>query len=392
MNIKVAIRQLVLIICMGAVLALSNSFFIRMLNWIERVRLENLSLHWGLPIFGIIIVLLHRLAPKDFSEGLRLVRSTVLANSSVKRPKFFGFYAVIATFLTHLGGGSAGREGTAVQLSVWLIDFFGRLHPRLLDLKIHRAAAGVGFAMATGSPLAGLIFFVEFFKGARESVTSWLKACALMVTAWSFERLLQTPHLQFPQLILPELLSIRNIGIFFILAVIFGVAARIYLELYMLLKSRLDSINLRLELKIMCGGILLSSLYFLEGSYQFSGLGLALIDQAFLSSQESSFFLFKVGFTLLTLSFGFKGGEFIPLVFIGAFLGSYLGGYLSPELGPWSAALGSVVLYSILVHVPFTGVILGATWFGWKFFIIGLPVVLISNRVLGGKRLYAKPF
>jgi len=385
---KVSIYQVIAVTILGFFLGLANHFFLIGLNRISSLRDQNTWLIWLLPLAGFLIVLIRSTSERDWNDGMALVRRELSRDREESLPKFLGPFTLLATLITHLFGGSAGREGTAVQLSVWISDILKKkVKLSFQDIEIHRIAAGVGFAVATGAPLAGFLFSLEFFNKCYKKISSYFVSVYLIIVAIFIQNRLETPHLLFPKFSV-RLPSWRLALILIFIGVIFGIVAKAYIRLYHFVKHFVDNRKFNPQIKIIFGGFLISFSMWLEGSYLYTGLGLETIQNSFTQNQSPHVFAFKCIFTILTMSFGFRGGEFIPMVFVGSTLGSYLSSYVPSEYLVSVTGVGSVAMYSSIARIPWTGVFLGLSWFGLPFLWIGAPILFLASWLTGKARLY----
>ncbi len=368
------------------------SFLLASLTWVSRMRLEHPGLLLGLPAAGALIALLHQRhggGPLTDTELLRrsLTGGESPGASSRPLPLLFSPGIWASTCLTHLCGGSAGREGAAFQIAGGLVRI---LPSRLIvdrdlrrDLLLSTLAAG--FAAALGAPVSGLVFAWEFLIKTESHPKSefskkWSpgKRLPLMMVFSVGAALIAAEWLGAGHLVLPKfrletpsraaLLGVSALAIIPFTGLGLGFEGLLFL-MRRFLSLRLPSPPVR----GFVGGALLLAAYSLFELGEYQGLGLEPMVRAF--SEPAAFHvpIVKLVLTAITLASGFKGGEFVPLFFIGATAGSALQGAGITELFPAASlegasglmpALGCVTVYGIASRSPVTALALAAELFG----------------------------
>lgn len=270
-----------------------------------------------------------------------------------------------ATLLTHLVGGSAGREGTAVQMGGSLADQLThilKLRPRDRRLLIATGVAA-GFASVFGTPLAGMVFALEVMSIGIVRFEALLPALVgAFVADWTCQTVWGVHHTVYQIPFVPELTPVN-----FLYAVLagaaFGGAARLFSRslhvLSVAAKSRIASPLWRPA----AGGMLFALVVYATGTYEFIGLGIPGILDAFAHIQAPWAFALKILFTAFTLAVGFKGGEVTPLFFIGATLGSALSALL-PLPTALLAGMGFIGVFAGAANTPFACLFMGIELFG----------------------------
>jgi H+/Cl- antiporter ClcA len=232
---------------------------------------------------------------------------------------------LFGTVLTHLCGGSAGREGTAVQMGASLADALSRRfyvsHERRRALLI--AGMAGGFGSVFGTPFAGAVFGLEVLLWRTKA---WYALPALLAALVGDQvtRGLGIVHTPYPR-VASEALDLALIGKWFLVAASVALSCVLFIESMHALKALFGRIFTRLSWRMFSGGALFVAATWLIGSRAYQGLGVPTILRAFADPTLPGYaFLAKLGFTALTLSAGFLGGEVTPLFFVGATLGNAL--------------------------------------------------------------------
>jgi H+/Cl- antiporter ClcA len=176
-------------------------------------------------------------------------------------------------------------------------------------------------------------------------------------------------------------------------AAVFGLACGLTARLFTLFTHEIEKIEAKWisypPLKPLLAGILLIVLYWWEGTYRFTGLGIPIIQEAFAKTSSWDVPLMKAGFTALTIGSGFKGGEFIPLVFIGATFGSFAATIL-PVAGPILAACGFAAVFAGAAAAPAASAVMGVELFGRDLLPYIVAACFASAAVAGDSRIYRR--
>lgn len=366
----------------------SSAMFLAVLEVLTQLRGEQKWLIYLLPFAGLWVGWLYQRFGGLAARG----NNQLLDEFHVRKggiPWVMAPLVLLGTWLTHAFGGSAGREGTAVQMGASLAQALGNrlgLARRQQRALLIMGMAG-GFGAVFGTPLAGAVFAIEVLgKGQhryRHLLPALLTAWAAhgICLAWGIEH---TPFTQLPPLAL-EAAGLFALGA---AALAFGLAARLFSSLGHFFSSQLARWLPNLPLRAFVGGLLLSLVFWLTQNDRYLGLGVPVILEAFDQPLPWYDFLAKTLYTTFTLGAGFKGGEVTPLFFTGATLGSSLSTLL-PLPTDWLAALGLVSVFAGATNTPLACAILGAELFGWMLFPLALPVCWLAVGVSGPAGIYS---
>ena len=316
---------------------------------------------WFLPLAGIATAGLYRLAKME-DEGTNTIIDSVHFGENV--PTILVPVIFIATVLTHICGGSAGREGAALQIGGGLGCSIGRLFR--LDEKDLRLAILCGmsavFSALFGTPLTAALFALEVISVGVFHYSGLVPCIASALAAFGVTRLAGIAPTRFILVMLP--LSANILWRVAILAVICGLISAVFCYV-MHNAERLASQRIADPfLRTAIGGALVIALTYLVGTTDHNGTGMNVIKSAVeLGRASSSAFFWKIVFTALTIGFGFKGGEIVPTFFIGATLGCVVGPLLGLPAG-FAAAIGLVATFCGAVNCPIAAIILSVELFG----------------------------
>ncbi len=358
-------RWSLLSVLSGLLAGTAAAVFLISLNWATQTRNENSWIIWLLPLAGFFIGWIYHHYGHDVSDGHNLILNEIHDPQNII-PLKMAPLILLSTILTHLFGGSAGREGTAVQMGASLSDQLSHFFKiETAERKILLVAgAGAGFGAAIGTPWAGVIFGMEVINIGKLKLFAWLECFVASFVAYYTAVFLKAPHSQFPAIDKIDF-DFKILGYVLIAGVLFGLTAKIFI----LTTHSIEKIGTKFisypPLKPFFAGVILILLYYMEGSYRFVGLGIPWIQEA-LTSPGSFIDPFLKGlFTALTVGSGFKGGEFIPLVFIGTTLGSALA-IILPVSFKLLAAVGFAAVFAGAANTPIACSVMAIELFGWS--------------------------
>ena len=388
--------------CLGILCGSASAFFLVTLNWVTHFRESHLWIIGLLPIGGLLIGLLYHYYGKEVVKGYNQIITTYYDPKQII-PLKMAPLIFVSTLITHLFGGSAGREGTAVQMGGAIADQFTTVFKLNNSERKTLLIVGIsaGFASIFGTPLAGAIFAIEVLFFGKINPKSILPAFFVAFTADTVVNLWKVPHTQYSIPIVPE---VNPFNLFLVIAmgVLFGLTALLFSKTTRFWSNTFSKHIPYPPLRPFIGGIVIAvSLYFM-GPTKYIGLGIPTILEAFNSPSENYDFLLKILFTAFTLGAGFKGGEVTPLFFIGATLGSALSLFIPLPLA-LLAGLGFVAVFAGATHTPIACTIMGMELFGIQsgvyigiacftaYFCSGINGIYNAQMVYGPKyKLYQR--
>lgn len=371
----------------GVFAGISTTIFLFLLAAVSQYRDSHGYIIWCLPAAGFVIGALYHYLGRDVVRGTNIVLNEV--NSPRRQIPFrLAPLVLLGTLLTHLFGGSAGREGTAVQMAAALADqchrFFKWNREERRTLLV--AGMGAGFGSAVGAPIAGIVFGLELARVKRHHWRMFAPSAVASIGAYATSLFLHAPHTDYPEVVFPPF---HWTVLVFVLAagVVFGGATFLYLKIAHTWEEWFKKIKYA-PLRPVAGGFFLIGLFYYEGSYRYIGLGIESIQSAFLTP---SFFMdpwYKLVFTALTIASGFKGGEFIPMVFIGSTLGSCVG-IIFPAYYSLAAGLGFASVFGAASKTPLACSIMAIELFGPPITPYILVCCFLATYISGHRRLYS---
>ncbi len=370
----------------GVLTGFACSAFLITLSYAGVLFAKSPNLIYLLPLCGILTVWLYQKFGKESLLGNHLIIDEI---HETKRdiPVIMAPLIFVTTIMSHLFGASVGREGTAVQMGASLSS----LVSKKLNIDPSRrkfyliAGMGAGFAAALGTPIAGVIFGMEVLHLGRFKIQALVQSICACIVAYYMTILLHAPHSTYPSVnfnITWEIVSYLILA-----AILMGIFARAFVMCLHLVEKQTHKICPNPYLKILFLSLLILGMFLWEGSSNYNGLGISVIQESFLSNAHWSVPIKKMSFTVLSLGAGFKGGEFTPLAFMGATLGSSIAGYFSLSTSLF-AACGFSAVFAAASKTPLACAIMAAELFGIGLLPYALMTCLIAYLVSGRIGIY----
>ena len=346
----------------GLLAGLASFVFLEGLDRVTAVQTDTTWMLYLLPVAGLLIGLSnHHLAGRSSAGNALLLEE--IHSPSQWVPRRMAPLVLLGTWWTHLFGGSAGREGTALQMSGSLSDAASRvlrLNHNDRSLMLTAALAG-GFGSVFGVPFAGVIFAVEVPTVGRLRYHALVPAViASFVGDAVVTRL---GHHHTARLAMDLSLSASTIGALIVVGLACGIAARLFVSVTSAIRSLGRRYVSSAVVRPVLGGMAVVGLAALFGR-DYLGLSLPLLDSALAGTSIAlSVFALKLLFTAVTIGTGFLGGEVTPLFVIGATLGASAGELLGVPIGA-AAAIGMVATFGAAANTPIACTVMGLELFG----------------------------
>jgi len=372
----------------GGAAGVASAAFLHLLDLATRTRESHLTLVYFLPLAGLALGFVFERWGNPIAGGSNLVIDSVHEDSP-KIPLRMAPMILLATVVTHLFGGSAGREGAAVQMGAALADDIShRLHLSR-HMRVQLLAAGIagGFGSVFGTPIAGVLFGLEVIALGRIEYSALLPALIAALVGDAVTRGLGITHGVFPTV---EHLALTPV-VFLklaVLAVAVALMSRLFVQATHRIKIDATRTIPSLPLRMAVGGVVIVVLWRLSGTSDFLGLGTGTISRAFTdASMPWTYPLLKLLFTVVTLGFGFLGGEVTPLFFIGATLGTVVGGALGLPL-PLSAGIGLAAMFGSASNTPIALSVMAVELFGAAMLPHVVIVSVLAYLLTGHRSIY----
>ena len=374
----------------GAIGGVLGAGFRYAINYVTEFRGQYPWLCYLLPVGGLVIAFLYRVTKLSGHADTNLIINSVRTDSKV--PILLAPVIFVSTIITHLFGGSAGREGAALQLGGCIGSFIGRV-VRLNEKDMHMAVmCGMSglFSALFGTPLTAAIFAMEVISVGIIYYSAFLPCIVSALTAYGITILCGLTPTVFPLPGIPEI-GVVNL----LLVAVIGIATALVSIVFCLSLEKVHHLAVKYlkneYLRVLVGGAVIAlltfALSFTHGT-RYNGIGGEVLAEAVLMGEALPYdFILKMLFTVITIGFGYKGGEIIPTFFIGATLGAVLGPLIGLP-GSFAAAIGMVALFCAVVNCPIASIILSIELFGSEGLLYFAVAVCISYMLSGYYGLY----
>lgn len=369
----IAVKWVIFSIISGLVIGAAGTLFSFLLAFVTNLRLSHPWLIYLLPIGGLVIVGCYYLLRDQDDTGTNLVLSAI--HSGDQLPFRMAPLIFVSTLITHLCGGSAGREGAALQLGGSIGNGIGRLF-RLDERDKHimiMSGMSAAFSALFGTPLAATIFSMEVVSVGIMHYSALVPCVIASLVASSIATMAGIAPETFVIAQIPDftVASYAKVSVLAILCALLSILFCLILHgaghLY---KHFIKNPFLR----IFVGGCIVIVLTLLVGSQTYNGAGMDFIAKCMEEATvRPEAFALKMIFTAATLGAGFKGGEIVPSLFTGAAFGCLFGNLMgfSPTL---CTAVGMISLFCGVTNCPITSLIISFELFGYA----GVPYFLLS--------------
>ncbi len=371
----VSLKWIIFAIIVGAIVGLCGTAFYFALSLVTVLRTQNTWLIFLLPLGGLGIVAMYRVLHNEKDTGTNLVISAI--HSDDELPLRMAPLIFVSTLITHLFGGSAGREGAALQMGGSIGNALGKLF-RFDDKDKHvmiMCGMSAAFSALFGTPMAAAILPMEmvsvgvmYYIALVPCVISSLVAHGI---AYSFG-------------VSNELFLIRSIPKFGIVTSIeisvLAILCALVSILFCVLLHKSEDLYKRFftnpYIRVIAGGCIIIVLTLLVGNQDYNGTGINIIEHCINGTVRPEAFLLKMIFTALTLGAGYKGGEIVPSFFTGAAFGCLFGNLLgfSPTL---CTAVGMTAVFCGVTNCPITSLLISFELFGYD----GMPYFLLATAL-----------
>ncbi|MFC4964171.1 MULTISPECIES: voltage-gated chloride channel family protein [Alcaligenes] len=350
--------------CLIAVLAGSASaFFLFSLEQATSWRIQHAWLIWLLPLAGLAVGWVYERVGQSVSAGNNLLIEEIHDPKKVV-PLRMAPLVLGGTVISHLFGASVGREGTAVQMGAALSDQLthvfrlGREDRRILLM----AGMSAGFSSVFGTPLAGAVFGMEVLAIGRMRYNALFPCLIAAIVADQVGLIWGVQHTHYVVEYVVSLDSWSMLAVL-IAGVLFGLIGMLFAMLTHQLSAWMKKSIKYAPMRPFWGGLVVAIAVWALDAYQYIGLGVPEIVRSFHEPMQPWDFLGKLGFTVLSLGSGFKGGEVTPLFYIGATLGNALAPLLHMPFSMMTG-LGFVAVFAGAANVPIACTLMAMELFG----------------------------
>ncbi|MBQ6943989.1 MAG: chloride channel protein [Ruminococcus sp.] len=373
-------------VIMGGIIGLVGALFHFCSAEAEAFRGDNTWLIYLLPVAGAAIAYFYDAMKYSHDKGTNLVLLAVRDN------KIMGIHHAlcifVATVLTHLCGGSSGREGASLQIGAALGSFSGRKLKFGEDDKRIMTMCGMSamFAAVFGTPVTAAIFAMEVVSVGIFYYSAIIPCVTSALTASYISSLFGNTHLQV-SVNVPKADLILYLKIALIGAICAGISV-----LFCQVIGKTHKLFKKIKnhaLRAAAGGAIVVLLTLIVGDYTYNGTGGDMIVSAFTKSPFFAAFLIKMVFTAVTLGSGFKGGEIFPVFFIGSSFGSVFAPLLGLDCSV-GAAVGMTAIFCGVTNCPIASMLLSIELFGGEGIGMYALVCAVSYMLSGYGGLYSE--
>lgn len=365
------LKWLVISILTIGLIGTATAWFLIALDFVTIWRTDHIWVVNFLPLIGLGIGYAYHYFGTAVQKGNNLIlethqaeETTSSSSTSIKPiPLLMAPLVFISTLLTHIGGGSAGREGTAVQMGGAIADQFTT--PFKLNSAERKTiiimGVSAGFAAVFGTPWAAAVFALEIMSFKKVKFENIIPSFAAAFGAHYICLAWMVKHTVYSIDIIPSI-SASTISWTMLAGLIFGLAALLFIYTSKFFETLFSKIKFE-PMRPFIGGIIIALFIVVANSTKYIGLGIPSIVDAFNEPAGSFDFALKILLTSLTVSAGFKGGEVTPLFFIGAALGNILIWFI-PFPMALLAGMGFVAVFAGATHCVIASIIMGMELFG----------------------------
>lgn len=380
LNILFVLKWILISLVLGSLCGIVGALFHLSVDYVTEFRLENSWIVYLLPLGGLLIVYLYHSVHLDHEPGTNTIIESVRQQESV--PVLLAPAIFLATVITHLFGGSSGREGAALQIGGSLATSLGKMihaDKREMSILIMCGMSAV-FSALFGTPLTATLFSMEVVSVGVFYYAAFVPCLCSSLVSLQIARLFGCQsvcyQLNFVLNVTPMMI-IKLIGLTFVVA-----AFSIVFVLMMHFSHKwFHHCFENPYMRVVIGSIMLMILVTIFG-YHYLGAGMDVVDNAIYDTVLPYDFILKALFTAITIGCGFKGGEIVPTFFIGSTLGYTVGTIIgiNPHVG---ASLGLIAMFCCVINSPLTSLILGIEMFG-SANLLPFAIVVAFGYVLSG--------
>ncbi len=386
-NIRYFIKWSVLALVIGSVAGAAGTIFSMGVSWATGFRLSHPSMLFFLPVSGLLIVWMYHSFHEEGNRGTNMVIDAISSNERVTPAT--GPLIFFSTILTHLGGGSSGREGAALQLGGSIGNSFGewfKLDERDKKIAIMCGMSAV-FSALFGTPVAAAIFSLEVVSIGVLYYAALVPCVFSSFLAVGIARAAGLEGEHFPVEMIPAL-DLKAVGLLVLLGILCAAVSILFCVLLHTAEHTYRKCFPDARVRILAGSFLFIALTLLSGTRDYCGSSMGLIESSIEGSVRYEAFLMKMLFTAVALGAGFKGGEIVPTLCVGAALGCAFGEItgFAPSL---CAACGMAALFAGVTNCPITSLVIALELFGYEGMEYFSIIIAVAFALSGYYGLYA---
>lgn len=386
-NAKAFMKWIVISVMVGFVVGGFSILFGKVMNFVTVYRVRNEWVLYFLPVAGILIVNIYKLAKYENNTGTNEVLDNIREAKDI--PFRMAPLIFVSTALTHMFGGSAGREGAALQMGGSIGNAIGKIIKLDDNDKKIMVMCGMSAAFAAlfGTPMAASIFAIEVCSVGIMHYSALVPCVFSAITASRFAIYMG---------IAPEVFSVKKIpamsvpgvakilGICIICAIASCIFCIMLHTINRFFKEKFENEYVR----IIVASVVIIIITKLIRTTDYNGIGIDVIERAMEGEVKPYAFFIKMLLTAITLGAGFKGGEIVPSFFIGATLGAFLGEIMGLP-SALCAAVGMTSVFCGATNCPIASILISFELFGYEGAIYYMMAASISYMISGYYGLYS---
>lgn len=384
--IKALVKWLITAMIIGAVGGIVGSVFHICVDYVTELRAHNSYIIFLLPVGGVAIAALYLLAKgKGKIDTNRVIYG---ARGEGDVPLIMLPLIFISTVITHFVGGSAGREGAALQLGGSIGYNVGRaFRLKKEDMRILvMSGMSAVFAALFGTPLTAAVFALEVASVGSLCYGGLLPCMAAAITGFQVSLMMGIPPVRIEGIAFPAFGAEQALKVI-VLALLCAFVGILFCTAIKKCEHYTEKLLPNKFAQAAVGGAIILILTLVLGTTDYNGAGMDVIVRAMGGEARPEAFLLKIVFTAITIAAGFKGGEIVPTFFIGATFGCFAGGILGLDPG-FGAAVGFVALFCSVVNCPLASLLLSIEVFGGEGILFYAIVCSMSFMMSGYTSLY----
>ena len=385
---KALLKWLIFGTLVGIVVGLVASVFGHVLGFVNNLRGEYPMIRLGLPVGGLAIVFLYRFFKNHSDKGTNTVIASLRADAEI--PGRMAPLIFAGTTITHLFGGSAGREGAALQIGGSLANKMGKLM-KLDDhdsRTIIMCGMSAGFSALFGTPMAAAVFSMEVVRVGVMQYSGFVPCVISSMVAHFVAQFMKVPPEVFHLHGIPAITPF-GFGQILLFACVTALVSILFCVVLHEAEHLYEHTFKNPYIRIAMAGAFVVALSFIPGLDIYLGSGMGIIEDIFHHGESVPWFAFlmKMVFTALTLGAGFKGGEIVPSFSIGAAFGCIAAGIFGLPL-ELAAACGMVGVFCGVTNSPITSLLIAFELFGYEAMPWFLTTVAVTYMLSGYHSLY----
>lgn len=369
---KTSVKWVVFAIISGVVVGTAGTVFYFSMAFVTGLRGTYPWLLFLLPVGGLLIAGAYHVMRDENDTGTNLVLSAI--HSGDHLPLKMAPLIFLSTLITHLFGGSAGREGAALQLGGSIGNGIGSLF-RFDEKDKHimiMCGMSAAFSALFGTPMAAAVFSMEVVSVGIMHYSALVPCVVASLTAHGIASGAGAAAELFPLEEIP-VFEVRPAVMVTVLAILCALVSILFCITLHLSEHLYKKYLKNPFIRAFSGGCIVVALTLLVGNQNYNGTGINIIEHCFDGTVRPEAFLMKILFTALTLGAGFKGGEIVPSFFTGAAFGCLFGNLtgFSPTL---CTAVGMTSVFCGVTNCPITSLLISFELFGYD----GMPYFLLA--------------